>query len=236
VTAACQPTSSTQRLTRLHRGVSKLGTHKHPEASSISMTGAAAARVDQASTQIQAAEMEGPVRSWERAEPYDAFWVGREPGGAERGAPCGGSDLRVDADDAEHLLLVAGGVVAVRRRDGREERAEGVLGVAAAEGDGGRLRRGRAPARRDGEGEGGGSDEEAGAGEEQEKTVGGGWGGGGEGGCVWAARLGLVVGAAIGGQVVVVVAVLRMVERHCVSGSTDESEDAIEMVWWLDPI
>jgi len=52
---------------------------------------------------------------WECAEPYDAFGVGREPGGPHRGAARGGSVLRVDAHDGEHLVPVGGGVVAARR-------------------------------------------------------------------------------------------------------------------------
>lgn len=114
-------------------------------------------------------------------KPYDAFGLGREPGGPERGAAGGGSDLRVHPDDGEHLLplppLRRGGVVP---RGGGEEGAEGVLGAAAAEGDlgggfghGGEGRRlqGRG-AGGEGEGEGGRGDEEAGDGEEDEEAVG----------------------------------------------------------------
>jgi hypothetical protein len=38
-------------------------------------------------------------------------------------------------------------------------------------------------------------------------------------GCKGGTRLGLVVGTAVGGKIVVVVAVLAVVERHCVVGS-----------------
>jgi hypothetical protein len=56
--------------------------------------------------------MEKVASLWKCAEPYDAFGVGREPGGPQSGSACGGSVLGVDAHDGEHLLPVAGGVVA----------------------------------------------------------------------------------------------------------------------------
>lgn len=130
---------------------------------------------------------------------YDAFRVGREPGGAERGAQGGRSKLRMNSDDGEHLLPVAGGVVL----RGGKERAEGILRTAAAEdhGGGGRLEWRRATDNGDGEGEGGHGEEEAHDGEEEEEAVsrsGGGRRGGEAGGGVGAARLGLVVGAVVG--------------------------------------
>jgi hypothetical protein len=62
--------------------------------------------------------------------------------------------------------------------------------------------------------------EAAGAREEEEQAAVGGRGGGcGDGWGVGAARLGLVVGTAVGGKIIVVVAVLGVVEWHCVVGS-----------------
>lgn len=121
--------------------------------------------------------------------------------------------LRVYANDSEHLLPVAGREVAVR--GGRQEGTERILGAATAEGDSRRrLRQGlTVAAGGNGEGEGGSGEDEAGDGEEEEEAVGRG-GGGGEGGGVRPARLGLVIGAAVGEEIFVMVAVLRVMERH----------------------